>query len=345
MATQVGLHLVHLEYKDDQLPAEEQLLWELEPRSRILEPTALPSVATADPMPVEDFDALLRAARWTSASPYLDPDGEGPVERLPISSPFHGAVQIEDYQLVPLLKALRMPRVNLLIADDVGLGKTIEAGLILSELLLRRRIQRVLILTPASLRLQWRDEMWDKFSLFFDLVDRYFSRSAEAVKGELFGVNRGKLLRWLLKVSYNSARATNEQVVPHEACRRFILGCSKHAPFPIALFVQTMPSEQSRQGDRVPNFLRTGDLLLPGVEEHVELRRVLGLNRFLFAIVGWKRRAPDPLRKQFSRSLCVDRGFQAIRRRSVRLRLGQLGYEAWHSATPGKDWFTTGRIE
>jgi superfamily II DNA or RNA helicase len=166
------LHLVHLEYKDDQLPGEEQLLWELEPRRRILEPTALPSAATADPMPADDFDALLRAARWTAASPYLDPDGEGPVDRLPISSPFHGAVQVEDYQLVPLLKALRMPRVNLLIADDVGLGKTIEAGLILSELLLRRRIQRVLILTPASLRLQWRDEMWDKFSLGFDLVDR-----------------------------------------------------------------------------------------------------------------------------------------------------------------------------
>ncbi len=65
-----------------------------------------------------------------------------------------------------------MPRVNLLIADDVGLGKTIEAGLILSELLLRRRIQRVLILTPASLRLQWRDEMWEKFALSFNLVDR-----------------------------------------------------------------------------------------------------------------------------------------------------------------------------
>ena len=96
----------------------------------------------------------------------------GPLDRLPISSPFHGAVQVEDFQLVPLLKALRMPRVNLLIADDVGLGKTIEAGLILSELLLRRRIQRVLILTPASLRLQWRDEMWDKFALPFDLVDR-----------------------------------------------------------------------------------------------------------------------------------------------------------------------------
>jgi len=166
------LHLVQLDYKDDQLPAEEQLLWELEARKVLLEPTALPNITATDPMPAEDFDALLRAARWSAAMPFIDPDGAGPLDRLPITSPFHGAVQVEDFQLVPLLKALQMPRVNLLIADDVGLGKTIEAGLILSELLLRRRIQRVLILTPASLRLQWRDEMWDKFSLPFDLVDR-----------------------------------------------------------------------------------------------------------------------------------------------------------------------------
>ncbi len=166
------LHLVHLEYKDDQYPIEEQLLWELEPHKNLLEPTALPLSSSTDPMPRDDFDALLRASRWTAAMPYLDPDGDGPLDRKPISSPFHGAVQIEDFQLVPLLKALLMPRVNLLIADDVGLGKTVEAGLILSELLLRRRIQRVLILTPASLRLQWRDEMWEKFALTFNLVDR-----------------------------------------------------------------------------------------------------------------------------------------------------------------------------
>jgi len=167
------LHLVHLEYKDDQLPLENRLVWELEPRGDLLEPTALPNISATSPMPPDDFDALLRAARWAATTPYLDPDGRGPVDRLPISSPFHGAIQLDDYQLVPLLKALRMPRVNLLIADDVGLGKTIEAGLILRELLLRRRVQRVLILTPASLRLQWqRDELWDKFSLHFDLVDR-----------------------------------------------------------------------------------------------------------------------------------------------------------------------------
>jgi hypothetical protein len=166
------LHLVHLDYKDDQFPHEDRLLWELEPHKTLLEPTALPDVAGTDPMPVEDFDALLRASRWVAAIPYHKGNNETAQDRLSISSPFHGAVQLEDFQLVPLLKALRMPRVNLLIADDVGLGKTIEAGLILSELLLRRRIQRVLILTPASLRLQWRDEMWDKFALPFNLVDR-----------------------------------------------------------------------------------------------------------------------------------------------------------------------------
>jgi superfamily II DNA or RNA helicase len=166
------LHLVNVEYKDDQFPRDEKLLWELEPVRRLLEPTALPNVTSGDPMPVDDFDALLRATRWTASMPFLEPDGARPLKRLSIFSPFHGAVQAEDYQLVPLLKALQMPRVSLLLADDVGLGKTIEAGLILTELLLRRRIQRVLILTPASLCLQWRDEMWDKFSLTFDLVNR-----------------------------------------------------------------------------------------------------------------------------------------------------------------------------
>ena len=177
------LHLVHLEYKDDGAPREERLLWEIEPSRHLLEPNALPDPAhTGGPMPAEDFDALLRAARWTALSPYLDPDpdddpdddggGDGASQRERIASPFHGGVCVESYQLVPLLKALRMPRVSLLIADDVGLGKTVEAGLILTELLLRRRIQRVLVLTPASLRRQWQEELRDKFSLRFEVVDR-----------------------------------------------------------------------------------------------------------------------------------------------------------------------------
>lgn len=165
------LHLVRLDYKDEHRPDSEEVIWELEPARRLLEPNELPR-SSDPPMPTDDFDALVRAARWGAILPYLDPDSDGPLERMPVSSPFHGAVQVEDYQMVPLLKALAMPRINLMIADDVGLGKTIEAGLILSELLIRRRIQRILILTPASLRLQWRDELSSKFSLPFDVIDR-----------------------------------------------------------------------------------------------------------------------------------------------------------------------------
>jgi len=164
-------HLVRLDYKDDLSPEKEDFIWELEASKTLLNPNELPQF-NSPPMYSDDYFSLLRSARWSAIHPYLDPDGQGPLERLPVSAPFHGALEVEDYQLFPLLKALRMPRVNLLIADDVGLGKTIEAGLILSELLIRRRIYRILILTPASLRIQWRDEMWEKFSLPFDVVDR-----------------------------------------------------------------------------------------------------------------------------------------------------------------------------
>jgi hypothetical protein len=64
-----------------------------------------------------------------------------------------------------------MPRVALLIADDVGLGKTIEAGLVVQELLLRHRARRVLVVCPAPLTIQWRDEMRDKFGLSFSILD------------------------------------------------------------------------------------------------------------------------------------------------------------------------------
>ncbi len=166
-------HAVAIEYLDADGPPEDILIWEHEPGARLLEPTALPEPHRLGPMPADEFDALIRATRWGALTPYLDPDGrEGALDRLPLASPFHGAIQVEDFQLVPLLKAMRMPRVALLLADDVGLGKTIEAGLILAELLLRRRVRRVLVLCPASLRTQWKQEMRDKFSLGFDIVDR-----------------------------------------------------------------------------------------------------------------------------------------------------------------------------
>jgi len=62
-----------------------------------------------------------------------------------IQAPFRSGVDLEDYQLDPVARAVQMPRANLLIADDVGLGKTIEAGLVAQELLIRHRARRILV--------------------------------------------------------------------------------------------------------------------------------------------------------------------------------------------------------
>lgn len=163
--------LVSVEYMDPQSPSEDEILWEHEHGADLVEPKHLPRVEQDASMPVRDFEAVQRAARWLALSPYVGVDGL-PEAASPIASPLFGSIQVEDYQLVPLVRALKMPRVTLGLMDDVGLGKSVEAGLILSELILRRRLRRVLILSPAWLKQQWRDEMKSKFSLTFDIVDR-----------------------------------------------------------------------------------------------------------------------------------------------------------------------------
>lgn len=75
------------------------------------------------------------------------------------------AVEPRAYQLVPLLMALRLATVRLLIADDVGIGKTIEAGLIVRELLDRGEISRLAVLCPPHLVEQWQDELARRFHL------------------------------------------------------------------------------------------------------------------------------------------------------------------------------------
>ncbi len=136
-----ALHLVELEYLDGwEHPGQEAVLWEREVAPRVVSRLALPDIAAPASRPdaPDRFRAYLDAVRW-SATARIIPRSEGAPWLL---SPWHSAVQVEDYQLYPVLKALLMPRVNLLLADDVGLGKTIEAGLILTELIARRRVRR-----------------------------------------------------------------------------------------------------------------------------------------------------------------------------------------------------------
>jgi superfamily II DNA or RNA helicase len=168
------VHLVEVEYSGGEGPRSEQLLWEHEPGTLVLAKDVLPEPNMRSPsMTPREFDALVRSVRWSAFQPFTSPDhGKPDGSAACLSSPFHAAIQTEDYQLVPLLKAMAMPRISLLIADDVGLGKTIEAGLILSELIHRRRIRRVLVICPATLRHQWQKEIESKFSLSFDVIDR-----------------------------------------------------------------------------------------------------------------------------------------------------------------------------
>jgi superfamily II DNA or RNA helicase len=84
-----------------------------------------------------------------------------------------GRLRIEPYQLVPVLRAIRMSRARLLLADGVGLGKTVQAGLVITELIARRLAHRVLIVSPAGPLLeQWQVEMSERFGLRLEEVDR-----------------------------------------------------------------------------------------------------------------------------------------------------------------------------
>jgi superfamily II DNA or RNA helicase len=78
-------------------------------------------------------------------------------------------IRFLPHQYRPLLKTLESEDRRLLIADEVGLGKTIEAGLILSELRARQKLDRVLVICPSRLREKWRDEMERKFRQEFDI--------------------------------------------------------------------------------------------------------------------------------------------------------------------------------
>jgi SNF2 family DNA or RNA helicase len=107
--------------------------------------------------PQSHFDVRAQAeewAGWASADRLLSLDSLRGVERFP-------------HQVNACLKMLRDFGGRGILADEVGLGKTVEAGIVLKEYLLRGAVRTVLILVPASLCEQWRGELWDKFELDF----------------------------------------------------------------------------------------------------------------------------------------------------------------------------------
>jgi superfamily II DNA or RNA helicase len=88
----------------------------------------------------------------------------------PFRSFAHLAIEPRPYQLVPLLMALKLDPIRILIADDVGIGKTVEAALIARELLDRGEVTRLAVLCPPQLAEQWQRELRDKFNIDAKLV-------------------------------------------------------------------------------------------------------------------------------------------------------------------------------
>ena len=159
-----GMQAVSLSCLDDDAQGESvEVAWLAEIDARPLasdQPESLAEHGTDDPAV---FSAYLRTLRWNTATA---------ADRDLLQAPFRAGIRLDAYQLLPLQKALRLARINLLIADDVGLGKTVEAGLILRELLLRRRLDFTVVAAPAGMVQQWRDELQAKFGLAFTIVDR-----------------------------------------------------------------------------------------------------------------------------------------------------------------------------
>lgn len=97
----------------------------------------------------------------------------------PFLSLHRSSVVPYNYQMVPLVLALEKPNARMLIGDDVGLGKTVEAGLIISELIQRGKVKRVVFLTPANLKQQWKEALDYFFHIKATIIDSFSRKEFE----------------------------------------------------------------------------------------------------------------------------------------------------------------------
>ena len=155
-----------------------EVYWDYEIDRHILEEEGWKDLAAKGFDSADHFSAFLHTLQWgclTATDPTL------------FQAPFRAGIKIDAYQMEPLRKALRLPRVNLFVADDTGLGKTIEAGLIARELLLRKKAKTIVVATPPSVLEQWRAELEERFGLIFEILDRSYVARMRRDRG--FGVN------------------------------------------------------------------------------------------------------------------------------------------------------------
>jgi len=164
--------------EDDALGEITEVLWEREVDAEIVADAGWTRIGERGFDAPGLFAAYLNTIRWNTVTA-TDPEL--------FQAPFRAGIEVMAYQLEPLRKALKLPRVNLFIADDVGLGKTIEAGLILRELMLRQRVQRIVVAAPPSVVPQLREELEQRFGLTFEVYDRAYVQRQRMERG--YGIN------------------------------------------------------------------------------------------------------------------------------------------------------------
>ncbi len=171
--------LVRLACADDDAQGQTlEVYWDYEIDRRILEAEGWADLASKGFDPPRTFAAFLNTLRWncvTATDPTL------------FQAPFRAGIKLDAYQMEPLRKALLLPRVSLFIADDTGLGKTIEAGLIARELLLRKKARFIVVAAPPSVLEQWKAELEERFGLVFEILDRAYLTRMRRERG--FAVN------------------------------------------------------------------------------------------------------------------------------------------------------------
>ena len=138
---------------------EAAFLTELEPDLRVLDPAETELVPDASPR-FRDARLYLEALR--RQTPPTGPE---------LALGHRAAMDLVPYQLKPALQALEQPRQRILIADGVGLGKTLEAGILLAELIRRGRGKRILVVTLKSMLTQFQKELWSRFTIPLTRLD------------------------------------------------------------------------------------------------------------------------------------------------------------------------------
>ena len=133
----------------------------------------------------------------------------------PFLSLHRSSVVPYNYQMVPLVLALEKPNTRMLIGDDVGLGKTIEAGLIISELIQRGKVKRVLFLTPANLKQQWKEALDYFFHIRATIIDSFSRKEFE--KELPAGANPWQFFQFVIaSVDYAKSPDIKQQILEQQ---------------------------------------------------------------------------------------------------------------------------------